>query len=226
MTDGAADIADTSPGPARRLRLWGEFSILFIGIPVSMALLEQASALWTIMGMMTLVGIGLYAVTPGARWGVLLEGGVLRHWRVVVLFTAVTAGVTFGLVQWLTPWRLLQMPLDVPGLWLRIMLLYPLLSALPQELIFRALYFERYGGLFPNGTVALAINAGVFALAHLFYANWVALSLTFAGGLAFAWAYRRLRSFPLAFVLHMLGGQLVFTSGLGWFFYHGAVGTH
>ncbi len=209
----------------RHLRLWGEFGVLFVAIPVLMAALKQAGALWTVMGAMSVAGVVLFALTPGVRWKALAEGGILRHWRFVLLFTAVTCALTIGLVQWLTPWRFLQLPLEAPALWVRIMALYPILSALPQELVFRALFFERYGGLFPNTRISLFVNAAVFALAHLFYANWIALSLTFFGGLAFAWAYARMRSFPLAFILHALGGQIVFTSGLGWFFYHGAVGT-
>ena len=53
--------------------------------------------------------------------------------------------------------------------------------------------------------------------------NWVAPALTLAGGLIFAWAYLRRGGFALAVVLHSVCGGIVFTSGLGTFFYHGAV---
>ena len=63
----------------------------------------------------------------------------------------------------------------------------------------------------------------VFGLAHLFYLNWVAVMLTMAGGLVFAWAHVERGSFWLAGLLHMIAGWAVFTAGLGGFFYHGAI---
>jgi len=53
---------------------------------------------------------------------------------------------------------------------------------------------------------------------------WVALVLTFAGGLIFARGYLGRGGFALALVLHAVCGWIIFTSGLGSFFYHGAVG--
>ena len=54
--------------------------------------------------------------------------------------------------------------------------------------------------------------------------NGITLALTFAGGLIFARAYLGRGGFALAFVLHAVCGAIIFTSGLGAFFYHGAVG--
>jgi len=105
-------------------------------------------------------------------------------------------------------------------------LLYPLFSALPQELIFRVLFVERYAGLFPNKAWTVAVNAACFGLAHLFYGNWIAPLLSALGGLVFAWAYVYRRSFPYAVLLHAVAGQIIFTSGLGIFFYHGAIGRY
>ena len=102
------------------------------------------------------------------------------------------------------------------------MLLYPLLSALPQELVFRVLFFRRYGALFRAAAAAVLVNGLVFALAHLMFWNAVAPGLTFAGGLLFARGYRA-GGFGQAVVLHALCGAVIFTSGLGRFFYHGAV---
>ena len=44
------------------------------------------------------------------------------------------------------------------------------------------------------------------------------------GGLIFGLVYLRFGSLLLATVLHAIAGQLVFTSGLGVYFYHGAIG--
>jgi uncharacterized protein len=117
----------------------------------------------------------------------------------------------------------LSLPRRAPELWLMIMALYPLLSALPQELVFRPLFFRRYGDRFPGGSIALLANGALFGLAHLMFWNWPAVLLSTADGPIFAHAYARRGSFPLAVVLHAICGAIIFTSGLGTFFYHGAV---
>jgi len=122
------------------------------------------------------------------------------------------------------PGQALGLPRRAPGLWLAILALYPLLSALPQELIFRVLLFRRYRRLFAGERAAVAASAVTFALAHLLFWNWVALALSLAGGAIFARAYLGRGGFALAVVLHAVCGWLIFTSGLGIFFYHGAVG--
>ena len=155
----------------------------------------------------------------------LLRGPVLGEWKLILGFTLLSALALSGLAVLLVPGRFLEMVRYRPELWLMIMVLYPLLSALPQEIIFRTLFFRRYGRLFANPQVAVAANVGVFVLAHLFFREPVTLALTAAGGFVFAWAYLRHESMLLAVVLHAIAGQLVFTTGLGVYFYHGAIGT-
>ena len=105
-----------------------------------------------------------------------------------------------------------------------VMLLYPVFSAWPQEIIYRTLFFERYGGLFSLAPMAILVNGIIFGFGHLFYDNWITITMTAAGGVIMGWAYLRNRSTVLAWVLHSLAGQLVFTAGLGRYFYSGAVG--
>jgi membrane protease YdiL (CAAX protease family) len=142
----------------------------------------------------------------------------------LALYVAVAGVASLVLTFWLVPERLFALPRFNTGLWLVIMIAYPLVSAVPQEIVFRALFFERYGALFPDLRWAILANAGLFGLAHLFYGNWPAVVLTAVGGGIFAWAYAHRRSFGFACVLHAVSGQIVFTSGLGVFFYHGAIG--
>jgi len=42
-----------------------------------------------------------------------------------------------------------------PGFWALVMLLYPLVSVYPQELIYRAFFFHRYQPLFGSGIVMI-----------------------------------------------------------------------
>lgn len=206
----------------RRARLAAEFAALYVGLPLLLALALPPAWMWPVLAAATGLGLVLLALTPGFRWGELVRGWRGLDWGHVGLVGLAVAAVSAVLVWALIPAQALVLPRYAPGLWLTILLLYPLLSALPQELLFRPLFFRRYGGLFPTPRLALLANAVAFALAHLMFWNWVALAMTFAGSLIFAHGYRR-GGFAMAVALHSVCGCVVFTSGLGRFFYHGAV---
>jgi membrane protease YdiL (CAAX protease family) len=194
---------------ASREALWAEFLGLFVVVPVATAVFLPPRAMFPVLFGFTVVGIWLLARTPGFRWTELKRGWDAVRWPVVLGFAGATLAV-FRLV------------LEQPWLLAMIVLFYPILSALPQELIFRPLFFRRYGALLPAGGLLVA-NAALFSLAHLMYWSAVVAAMTFAGGLVFGWAYSHRRSFPLAVVLHSVSGWVIFTVGLGVFFYSGNV---
>jgi uncharacterized protein len=121
------------------------------------------------------------------------------------------------------PDRLFALVIEKPDLWVMVMVFYPLLSVLPQEIAFRRFFFERYRPLFGEGEVMLVINAAVFAYVHIVFLNPVALLFTFVGGLLFAYTYNRSRSVLLVSLEHALYGNAIYTLGLGHFFYHNGV---
>lgn len=201
-----------------------EFVALYFGVPLVMALLLPPDALWPTLAVMTVLAAVLLGRTAGFRWGELAEGAGAIDWRMVGGVAAATAVAGGGLVWVLVPDEALALPRRSTGLWLMILVGYPFLSALPQELIFRALFFRRYGALFPNRRIALGVNGALFAFAHLMFWNWVAILLCLAGGIVFSRAYLSRGGFPEAVLLHALCGGMIFTAGLGRFFYAGAVG--
>jgi membrane protease YdiL (CAAX protease family) len=200
-----------------------EFVALYLGLPLLMAFVFPPDWVWPVLAGATALGLALLALTPGFRWGELAGGWRRIAWGQVALVGAATAAAAGVLVWLLVPGQAFALPRRATELWLLILAFYPVLSALPQELLFRPLFFRRYGALFPGRDAAVAANALVFGLAHLFFWNWVALVLTTAGGLIFARAYLGPGGFAAAVVLHALCGAIIFTSGLGTFFYHGAV---
>jgi len=105
--------------------------------------------------------------------------------------------------------------------WMIVMSLYPLLSVYPQELIFRAFLFHRYRALFPEPWMQVCASAVAFGFVHVLFRNWVAVVLSALGGFLFARTYRRTDSLLMSGVEHALYGDLIFTVGLGTFFYHG-----
>ena len=214
-------MAETSP---RRLQLWLEFVAFYVLAPAALYVFLPYINLFGTIAATMVVGLVLLHFTDGFTWRHLLDWRSLRGLGWTILWTsALTAAVLAIVTLWLVPERFLILPRERPELWLAILALYPWFSVLGQEVIFRPLFFYRYGALFPSDSVRILVNAIVFAAAHLFFQNWIAPVMTFAGGLLFAWVYQRSLSFPAVFIMHWIAGGLVFTLGLGLFFYHGAV---
>ena len=225
MTDDSAAITSYAPPTrARRIRLFFEFLTFFVGAPTAMAIFIGHYSLFAVLGVFAAFGAILLHLTPGFHWGELLRGGVLRHAALIAVFTAGTAALIAAIVLMVAPYRFLSMPLYRTELWMLIMVAYPVLSVVPQELLYRPLFFRRYGVLFPSDATAVAVNALAFGLGHTLYANPIAIGLTTLAGGVFGWLYVKTGSFPLICILHALAGQLVFTLGLGIYFYHGAAG--
>jgi membrane protease YdiL (CAAX protease family) len=109
-----------------------------------------------------------------------------------------------------------------PGFWALVMLLYPLVSVYPQELIYRAFLFHRYQPLFGSGIVMILASALAFGFVHIIFGNWLAVILCIIGGFLFSLTYQYTGSLPFACLDHAIFGNFIFTIGLGRFFYHGS----
>ncbi|TCJ96732.1 CPBP family intramembrane glutamic endopeptidase [Nocardia alba] len=141
--------------------------------------------------------------------------GILALWAISAL--VLTAAVTV-----LRPDSLFDLPRERPLIWVLVLMFYPLVSVYPQELLFRAFLFHRYAPIFGDGPRMIAASALAFGFAHFIVGNWISVLLSTAAGALFAARYRRTRSLLTTSVEHALYGILVFTVGLGDFFYHGA----
>ena len=130
--------------------------------------------------------------------------------------------VTIGLLTVLFKHgRFLDFPRARPVLWLIVILLYPLLSVLPQGIVHRTFVFHRYGELFGKGWAIIIASGLVFCYAHIFLLNLVAILLTLGGGIIFAHTYMRSRSLWFSSMEHALYGDFIFTIGLGYYIYSG-----
>ena len=138
---------------------------------------------------------------------------ILPRW--IIACVAMTAFMYFY-----DPGRMFGM-VDKPFALIMIFTVYPLLSALPQELIFCSFFFHRYRRYFKTPMVRIIASAIVFAYAHMLYINWVAPTLSFIAGLIFAHTYSKTRSLALVTVEHALYGNALFLIGLGWYFWSG-----
>lgn len=151
------------------------------------------------------------------------EGIARREWRRILLRFVLLGGLLTASVAVLAPAELFNFPKRAPFVWLLVILLYPFLSAYPQEVIYRAFMFRRYAPLIATNGRMLLATALAFGWLHVLLESWVAVTLTVVGGWLFGDTYRRTRSLAAVSVEHALYGALVFTIGLGREFYLGAV---
>lgn len=149
--------------------------------------------------------------------------GLRREWRPMLARFAVLGSVIVAAMAVFAPDRLCDLPREQPGLWAAIMVGYPLASVYPQEVIFRAFFFRRYAGLFSHRVAMVAASAVSFGYLHIIFGNPIAVAMTLVGGLLFATTYARSRSLLASSVEHSLYGCLVFTVGLGGYFYSGGL---
>lgn len=133
-----------------------------------------------------------------------------------------------GLTAWMASFTdllpesgFLRLPRERPQVLLIIWIFYPWVSAYPQEVTHRVFFWHRYEALFPGRWTLIVCNALLFSWMHALFWNWVALVMTFFGGLLFAYTYDRTRSGLAAGIEHGLYGAWCFTIGLGWFVFAG-----
>lgn len=200
--------------------LWAEFALLFFGVPAAYG-----------AGLIPVPKIPvLMAVSLGALWYLwkrvdfdrhsLLHplNGHGRELRNIGLRSLGVALFSVCAVAIIDPSLLFGFPAAKPMLWLLVMILYPLLSAWPQEIIYRGFLIRRYGDILP-GQAAMIASVLAFSFLHVIFDNWIAVLLTIPAGYLFTRTYLKTGSLMLASVEHAAYGCIVFTTGLGRFFY-------
>ncbi|WP_029605562.1 CPBP family glutamic-type intramembrane protease [Kozakia baliensis] len=197
-----------------------EFLLIFVGGPLAILFLRHAGVLF----------IALWLGAGVAWWATRKEQPMphdkRRELRGVFQRFAILAPLITLAAWWAWPESFLSLPRHRPWFWLLIMLLYPLLSVWPQEMLYRAFLFTRYEPLFKRMPMLIAASATAFGFAHIIFLNWIAIFMTAIGGFLFARDYARHRSLQLTCLEHALYGCLIFTIGLGRFFYTGAAWHH
>jgi uncharacterized protein len=214
----------TSAHPRRALRLAVEFLLLFFGVPLLCLYVLRSRYIIPVLWVATAACLVALLRDRGFPRRELWNGsGFTRQMRRVVGLFLVAAILLSAAVLWLTPEQFLRFPKERTRLWAMVMVLYPLLSVYPQELIYRTFMFRRYRVLLPHRWAMVTASAVSFGFAHLVFWNPIAVVLSTLGGVLFALTYWRTRSLLITCAEHALYGCLIFTVGLGPYFFHGSV---
>lgn len=139
-------------------------------------------------------------------------------WTFVIIFSVIFFFLGFFYVLLVDENLLFIFPKTNFKLWLIVIFIYPFLSVIPQELVYRVFFFQRY---FPNINrfyFPVFLNLVVFAYGHLVFSNMHAIIITAIVSPIFTYAYLK-KSFLTCVILHSLGGQIIFTLGLGKYFF-------
>lgn len=228
----------TECGMARASRTGGcplprslEFVTLFVILPGAFA------ALLGVYGQGWLLLPGLWVLALACLAILLRDGGFVRAElsrfpepearsiqlrRMLRRFIPALVGMAAATLVF-APEAWLELPRRQPALWLLVLVAYPLLSALPQGLVWRVFFVHRYATLFRTRGALLAAGALSFAFAHLIFQNVLAVVATAIGGALFLQTYLASRSMLLATLEHAAYGAAAFTLGFGRFLYHGSI---
>lgn len=197
---------------------------LFVGAPLAVA--TALPPRW-IMPLLLAWTAGCAIALLGSRSfdrRALWNARALRPEAARILLLALLSALVVGAgVLLAAPERFLSFPRQRPEIWALVMVFYPVFSVYPQELVFRAFFFHRYRAVFPGRWAMIAASALAFGWAHVVFHNAIAVALCLVGGAIFSWTYSRTRSVAAVWLEHALYGCLVFTLGLGQFFYAGAI---
>lgn len=222
----------------RRAWLAGECAALFFGLPLVIYLGLIEARVITLLVLLSLVSVGLLAFDKGfsfkrvfqpLRRGDLMRAGLCGAVIAALVFTFTYVGDQIRLWESFSSWEqrgprrgdelFLGFPRGAPQIWLVVMCLYPVFSALPQEILGRTFFFHRYKELFPTTGSMIWASATAFCFIHIVFNNWIAITFTLVGGYLFSRTYAKTGSLTAVWLEHSLYGCIIFTSGLGWFFY-------
>jgi membrane protease YdiL (CAAX protease family) len=138
-----------------------------------------------------------------------------KYWKYIALIFAGIIISSWIFVANEKPQNLFVVVKKSPALWLGILIFYALLSAYPQEIIYRGFFFKRYESLFNSKWILVGINLIIFPVAHLMFNNTLVLIVTFIGGIFFALSYLKTKSIMLTSIEHAMYGNWIFTIGMG-----------
>ena len=202
--------------------LWAECVLLFGLVPLVAALLKPHGWMYVMLWVFAFLSwhwLKQHHYNLKKDWN---KAALDKTLIISMLWRWLPFAIALGIFTALMiPEHLFSLPRRSPELWVMVMILYPLLSVVPQEIIFRSFFFKRYAALFPTPRLMILFSALAFGWVHILLLNWVAVTFGACGGLIFGSTYNKTKSLAAACLEHALYGCTLFTLGMGYYFYHG-----
>lgn len=227
--EAGGSLARSAVSPDVDARQWrwllAELVVFFVGAPLAMmfAVYRLHIPLFMVLPpvLLAFVGYLLWDKTFHVRRE-LGKGFPLSELASILAMFTIVGGSLAAFVAQQMPDMFLNLPRYAPRLWMFVLIAYPIASVLAQELVYRTFFFHRYGPVFGDRRwLAIVVNGVLFGFAHIIFASVVSVALTTLVGVLLAYRYERTRSFWAVWLEHSLYGGLIFTVGLGRYFFTG-----
>lgn len=139
-------------------------------------------------------------------------------WKKAALRLLLISGLMILFTYYFYPDLLFRYPIQNTKNYLLTFLLYPFLSVIPQEMIYRCYFFHRYQKLVSKTWMLTLGNALLFGFLHIIYNNWLAPVAAFLVSWLFIYNYLKTKSLVNVCIEHYFYGVALFTIGMGKFF--------
>lgn len=193
---------------------------LFVGVPSFIFFeLIPAEKFWILLVITIYCLAVLYFDKSFHRENLWNVDGLKKHIPTILIRMIPAAVVLFLVLFYMEPENLFILIKEDFNKYLVIMALYPLISVVPQELIYRSFFFHRYQVLFPKQRHLIHVSALAFGFLHIIYFNMTAVFLTYGAGYLFGKTYAESKSLLAVSLEHALYGMIIFTIGYGQYFY-------
>lgn len=140
------------------------------------------------------------------------------NWRKAAIRFGIVSVLVFAFVYCFHRDLLFNFAEQKPEKFIIFLLVYPLVSVIPQEIIYRVYFFYRYKGIFGDTNALAMFNAVLFGYLHFIYDNYLAVVGATLIGIVFVFNYLKTKSLISVSIEHYAYGIMIFTIGLGKFF--------
>lgn len=189
-----------------------ETGFVFVGLPLFALFSAGGLTIPLIMLVMLSSTAILLSATKSFHWADLLPVDFWSEWRLLLGCGLAFALIAFVMTSVYWPSRLFSAPPEIAVM----LLAFPLLTALPMELVYRALFFRRYGHLIRGEASAIILGAAATALGYAVLSGGVGgVVFGFALGGVLGWAYLRTGNFLVSIVLHWAAVASLYLIGPG-----------
>lgn len=189
-----------------------ETGFVFLGLPLLAMNSVGGLTIPLIMMVMLSSTAILLSATKSFHWSDLLPVDFWSEWRLMAGCGATFAIVAFTITSLYWPSHLFSAPPEIA----MMLVVFPILTAMPMELVYRALFFRRYGHLIRSEAMAIVLGAAATSLGYAVLSGSTGgVVFGFALGGVLGWAYLRTGNFAVSVVLHWAAAAALYLIGPG-----------
>jgi hypothetical protein len=197
-----------------------EFILLFFGVPLFIYF-DPGMKYPSSIVIPILIGIFIFLRrVPDFKFKDLVTLKLSKdQWRTHGIIVILTSVVLLLAVYFFDRENLFNLPKASMLMWIMMCIFYPIFSAFGQEIIYRTFLFYRYRLIFRTDLLFVIASSISFSFVHIVYYSHISIILTLLLGLYLAVGFLKTKSVLFTSILHGFFGNLIFTIGLGTYFW-------